>query len=217
MPLLSLPILIVTGCYRVVDGPRDPGSLPTPGVSLHVELVPSAAHIEDKNRMNPADNASLLWNKRGHSPILAPDGHQVTLGEFKMVAGGADVTCINQGTTIDISLQGLITNGVYSLWIYTFKLPGYHNNFDHLAGNGVLKLINGTENIFTASSNGSASLSAIMHAQSLSILGSVGDCLFAEYEIHIMAAYHLNNVTHDGTPGNPNTWVTQFFFPFLGK
>ena len=104
-----------------------------------LNLSHSALHIEDKDRMHPADNATLLWNNRGHTPILAPDGHQVTLGEFKMVTGGAEVTCVNQGTTIAISLQGLIPNGVYSLWIYTFKLPGFHNNFDHLIGNGVLK------------------------------------------------------------------------------
>ncbi len=199
------------------ERPTDPGSVYTPGVPLHVELVPSALHIEDKGRRNPSDNASFLWNKRGHSPILAPDGHQVTLGEFNMVTGGAEVTCVNQGTAIAISLQGLIPNGVYSLWIFTFKSPGFHNNFDHLIGNGVLKLTNGAENIFTASSDGSASLSAIIHRQSLSIVGSVGDCLFSEYEIHFMAAYHLNYVIHNGTPGNPNTWVTQFFFPFRGN
>ena len=79
------------------------------------------------------------------------------------------------------------------------------------------KLTDGAENIFTASSDGSASVSAIINAQSLSILGSVGDCLFSEYEIHFMAAYHLNYVTNNGSPGNPDSWVTQFFFPFRGN
>lgn len=217
MPLLILWILIGTGCYKVVETPRrDPNSLPAPGVSFNVDLVYVALHIEDKNRKPPEVDAELLWNNRGHTPIIAPDGHQVTLGEFNSVTGKAEVTYINKGTNIAINLQGLIPNGLYSIWVLTFKLPGFHNSFVHLIGNGALGLNSGSGNTFTASSAGTAFIPATMHAQSLSLFGSVGDCLCSEYEVHLMAAYHSNNLIHNGTPGNPDSWVTQFSFPFRG-
>jgi hypothetical protein len=42
--------------------------------------------------MPPQGDAALIWNNRGHIPIKAPDGHQVTLGEFDRVTGKAEVT-----------------------------------------------------------------------------------------------------------------------------
>ena len=216
-PLSGLWIMIVTGCYKADGVYRlDPGALFLPTTPINVDLVPSAIHIEDKDGMSPANDTMLLWNNRGHTPILDPLGHQVTLGEFKNVKGIARISCVSRGTGIDINLQGLIPNGKYSIWVFTFKLPGFHNNFSNLIGNGALKLNNGTENRFTAFPDGSASLSTTINAQSLSIFGSIGDCLFSEFEIHLMVAYSYNSA-HNGPPENPDSWVTQFLFPFLGN
>ncbi len=217
VPLLSLSILILSGCYKRIEIlRRDPNTFPTPGVSFNVDLVHVALHIEDKNMRTPEGDATLLWNNRGHTPIIAPDGHQVTRGEFNGVTGTANVTYINQGTSIAINLQGLVPNGVYSIWVLTFKLPGFHNSFANLIGNGALGLNSEVKNTFTASSAGTASLSARMQAQSLSIFGSIGNCLCSEYEVHLMAAYHSNNLIQNGTPGDPSSWITQFVFPFRG-
>jgi hypothetical protein len=218
MPLQALCIVVVTGCYKADGVYRlDPGTLPLTSTPINVDLVPSADHIEDKDRMWPTNDAALLWNNRGHTPILDPAGHQVTLGEFKKVTGIAKISCVSRGTRIDINLQGLIPKGRYSTWIFTFKLPGFHNNFSNLIGNGALNLNNGTENRFTASLDGSASLSTTIHAQSLALFGSIGDCLFSEFEIHLMVAYSYNNGLHNGPPDNPDSWVTQFYFPFRGN
>ncbi|PYT06082.1 MAG: hypothetical protein DMF49_12250, partial [Acidobacteria bacterium] len=35
--------------------------------------------------------STLLFESRAHNPILAPDGHQVTLAEFNAVQGQASV------------------------------------------------------------------------------------------------------------------------------
>ena len=218
MPLSGLWILIATGCYKADGVYRlDPGTLPLASTPINVDLVPSDVHIEDKDRNRPANDTMLLWNNRGHTPIMAPDGHQVTLGEFHKVRGVARVLCINQRTDIAINFEGLIPNGKYTIWILTFKLPGFHNNFDNLIGNGALKLTGNKENTFTAFSDGSATLSAKMDAQSLSLFGSVGDCLFSEFEVHLMVAYSSDNVLHNGPPGNFDSWVTQFIFPFRGN
>ena len=218
MPLSGLWIMIATGCYKSDGVYRlDPGTLPLTGTPINVDLVPSSGHIENKDGMSPTNDTTLLWNNRGHTPVLEPSGHQVTLGEFKKVTGIAKISCVNQGTNIAINLQGLIPNGRYSTWIFTFKLPGFHNNFSHLIGNGALNLNNGAENRFKATADGSASLSTTVHAQSLSLFGSIGDCLFSEFEIHLMFAYSYNNGLHNGPPDNPDSWVTQFYFPFRGN
>ena len=218
MPLSGLWILIATGCYKADGVYRlDPGALPLTSTPINVDIVPSAIHIENKDRMSPANDTMLIWNNRGHTPVLDPLGHQVTLGGFKKVTGVAKISCVSQGTRIDINLQGLIPNGRYSTWVYTFKLPGFHNNFSNLIGNGALILNNGTGNRFTAFPDGSASLSTTIHAQSLSLFGSIGNCLFSEFEIHLMVAYSYNNGLHNGPPDNPDSWVTQFYFPFIGN
>src|SRR5438046_8559489 len=50
-----------------------------------------------------SDPATKLYNARycdEHPPILAPDGHQLTLGEWLTVQGRASVKCINKGTHV---------------------------------------------------------------------------------------------------------------------
>src|SRR5262245_23143575 len=51
------------------------------------------------------------------NPVLAPDGHQVTLGEFRAVAGRALVKCINSGTDAVLHFSGLQPGGVYTIWL----------------------------------------------------------------------------------------------------
>ena len=183
---------------------------------LNVDLVHVALHIEDASMQPPAGDATLLWDNRGHTPIMAPDGHQVTLDEFNRVSGYAEVKCINTGTHVVIHMKGLIPNGVYTIWVLTFKSPGFDGTFVNLIGNGALGPVDGSKNAFTASSDGTASLSAIMPSESLSLFGSVGNCLSSEYEMHLAVAYHSDNLTHGGSPGDPSTWVVQFAFPFFG-
>ena len=219
IPLISL--FAVTGCVKEMETSHNGGNtdstvtnLPPP---LIVELVRVILQIEDKNMKAPIEDATLLWDNVGHIPVMAPDGHQVTLGEFASVTGKGNVVYTAQGTNISIDLQGLIPSGIYSMWVLLFKRPGFHGNFDNLIGNGALGLTtSGGNNTFTASPSGTASLSATIHAQTLSVFGSVGNCLCSEYEIHLMGDYHSNNLIRNGTAGDPGFWITQFFFPFLG-
>jgi hypothetical protein len=185
--------------------------------SLRVDLVHVPDWLEDANKLPPSGDATLLWNNQGHVPILAPDGHQITLGEYNNVSGYAEVKCINAGTHVVIHLKGLIPNGVYTMWIVTFKSPGFDGTFVNQIGEGSLGAPDGSQNAFTASAAGTASLSVITPAESLSEFGSVGNCFSSEYEVQLAAAYHLDNLTHGGTPGeDPTTWVVPFAFPFKG-
>jgi hypothetical protein len=167
--------------------------------------------------MTPVGDNTLLWNKSGHTPIMAPDGHQVTLGEFNSVSGYAEIKCINSGTHVVVHLKGLIPNGVYSMWVVTFKSPGFDPTFANQIGEGALGAPDGSQNAFKASPAGTASISAIIPAGPLSEFGLVGNCLSSEYEVQLAAAYHLDNLTHGATPGEPNTWTIPFAFPFHGS
>jgi hypothetical protein len=184
--------------------------------TLSVDVGTFSFFIEDANMQLPVGDNTLLWDKFGHVPILAPDGHQVTLGEFNSVSGHAEIKCINAGTHVAIHLKGLIPNGVYTIWTETFKSPGFDGTFDNEIGEGALGANDGSQNAFTASPAGTASLSVIVPAGPLSEFGSVGNCLSSEYEVHLGAAYHLDNVTHGGNPGDLSAFVVQFVFAFHG-
>src|SRR6266571_1464396 len=78
--------------------------------------------------LTPAsDPGTKLYNARycdEHPPILAPDGHQLTLGEWLTAKGRASVKCINKGTQVVIEMSGLIPNGVYSIWYVSLDKDG---------------------------------------------------------------------------------------------
>lgn len=187
------------------------------GAPLKVNLTNVYIHVEDANGQPPVGDATLLFDNRGHTPVLAPDGHQVTLGEYSMAKGWADIKCINKGTHVVVHAQGLIPNGVYTIWTLVFKSPGFDGTFANLIGNGALGAPDGSENAFTASPDGTASFSIIMPAENLSIFGSVGNCLGSSYEVHLVAAYHSDNMTHGSSPGAPTTWVVQFGYLLYGS
>jgi hypothetical protein len=174
--------------------------------------------VEDANMKLPVKDTAKLFDNRGHTPVLAPDGHQITLGEFNMVSGAAEIKCVDLGTHVVIQAKGLIPRGVYTIWTLTFKSPGFDGTtLANLIGNGALGAPDGSENSFTASHDGTASISVTIPAENLSVVGYIGNCLSSEFEVHFVAAYHSDKLTHGGSPGDPSTWVVQFGFPFHGS
>ncbi len=185
--------------------------------ALKVDLQHAYINVEDGKNRPPEGNATLIYDKDGHTPMLAPDGHQVTLGEYNMPSGYAKIKCTNMGTQVVAHMKGLIPNGVYTIWVLTFKMPGFDDTFVNLIGNGALGAPDGSENAFTASPKGMATLTVTMPAGSLSLFGSVGNCFSSEYEVHLVAAYHSDFMTHGNAPGDPSTWIPQFAFPLYGS
>jgi hypothetical protein len=143
-------------------------------------------------------------------PLLAPDGHQVTLGELKAVTGRATLKCINQGTHSVLHYSNLLPFGTYSVWLV---LPNPMPPPGNL-GVGALGPTDNIQNAFTASASGEGQISLITPQQMLSVFGSVGPCfLDGLAEIHLV--YHGDGQTHGPTPGPLATWqvVDRFFFP----
>src|SRR5437870_4988167 len=71
---------------------------------------------------NPATSpGTLLYDNRPGpggtlTPVTAPDGHQVTWGEWSLAQGQgrAGVICTPQGSYVSVRVFGLIPNGQYS-------------------------------------------------------------------------------------------------------
>src|SRR5262245_40370839 len=81
--------------------------------------------------------ATLIYEQATGVPIPATDGHPMTLAEFLQVRGSVSVGCTSLGTHAVLELTGLVPNGLYTIWVVTFKSPGYHEaGFDTLIGNG---------------------------------------------------------------------------------
>src|SRR4051794_2178443 len=84
------------------------------GAPHKIDITHVYLFVEDANMQPPTGDNTLLFDNRGHTPIMALDGHQVTLGEYNKASGWADVKCINEGTHTVFHMQGLIPNGVYT-------------------------------------------------------------------------------------------------------
>jgi hypothetical protein len=157
---------------------------------------------------------ALLFNRTGCGPVLAPDGHQLTLREFTGVQGNASVRCISMGTRSVLHFSGLVPNQVYTVWLF---LVNPNPPFDYL-GAGSLGRTDPTENFFTADADGEGQISRTTPAQMLSAFGNVGPCFLDDVvEIHLV--YHTDEMTHGRLPGDSNVWVVnaRFFFPDFSR
>lgn len=153
-----------------------------------------------------------LFEARKGNAVLAPDGHQVTFGEFTAMNGSIDMKCTARGTRTSLHLTGLIPNGVYTIWIFTYKPP----EGTMVSAAGALGADpNGTGNILVADESGEAFLTALNPAGPLTATGEVAGCLETdEFRTLIEGVYHIDGKTYGKFPGPPGSWVEQFSFTF---
>lgn len=168
--------------------------------------------------LTPLDTPLFNHTRRGMppnnaacNPVLAPDGHQVTLGEYKAVEGRAKIKCITQGTRSVLQYSGLLPNGVYSIWI---AVPNPNPPPPAYIGIGTLGRTALSENHFIASEDGEGQISRTTPEEDLSAFGHVGQC-FLDTPVELHLVYHIDQMTHGRTPGPTSTWVVnaRFLFP----
>lgn len=173
--------------------------------------------IEDADFNDPVIGSETpLFTMAGHQPILAPDGHHVTLGEFNEVTGTSKVKCLPQGTQVNLHLKNLIPNGVYTIWSLTFQSPGFDgtlSSFVNLTGQGALASNDGSANTFTASASGEGQITRIVPSGDLSVFGTLASCILTdEFEVHFVGVYHIDGMTYGAIPGPAGTYIEQFGF-----
>ncbi len=179
-----------------------------------VDVLPHSFEVRDAKGNLPSDPSTPLFehhSKKGN-PVLAPDGHQVTLAEINAVRGSATAECVKEGTRVTLQLTGLIPNGVYTTWADIYKAPGLllFGDFANSLGIGASGATDGSDNFFKASAKGEASLSSIIPAGPLSWVGKIGACALDEYEFRIWGAYHIDGKTYGTVPGPEDTWAGIF-------
>lgn len=151
------------------------------------------------------------------SAIMAPDGHHVTLDEWKMASGTARVSCDGVTTHYIFELSGLIPNGVYTLWNALLKMPQEPENGlsfpNSLMGLGALK--DPASNSFIASAQGEAQMEISVDPGSLSMFGTQPPCAITGTEAFIIVVdYHIDNKAHGPSPGPDFLDVAHLLFYF---
>jgi len=221
--------LVAGGCSR--QAPAAPSPTPSsPGLTSSssqqgaparnstVVIVPffgdAAGHhlTAAGNPATPIYRVSGPGGPVGPFPVIAPDGHHVTLGEWVNVTGSASANCINQGTHIVVHLSGLLPKAVYSVWLI---VPNQAPPPPFLAV-GSAGTPDGAENVFYTSASGEGELSTITPAGPLSFLhGMFPACGLDLPEFHVVTAYHIDQRSWGPAPGNgPATFLEQGAFVF---
>lgn len=231
--LLALLVLLAAGCdssdtvtplSELPDQERE--SMNQSGKQVkQVGIIAGLTVDADGNTIVPvaADPATLLYYRRTLLPILAPDGHQVTAGEFAAAEGTAVVKCRAPGTQVTLHLSGLIPKALYRIWILTFEEPGFlpwlPDPFVNLTGFGSLGPNDRSRNTFRASANGKGTIVRFIPEGKFSELGFAEDCLLTDvFEWHIVGAFQQPGQPHGPDVGPPSvvppSAVEQFVFVF---
>jgi hypothetical protein len=165
--------------------------------------------------LTPLD--SVLYNRNGMmvfcDPVVAPDGHQLTLGEFKAARVRSWQRCTGEcskpGTHTVLHFTGLVPKGTYTVWLFV------KNGAGAVTAVGALGTTMPIENSFTANEAGEGRLSVITPAENLSAnMGPVDSCfLDSPFELHLV--YHIDGNTYGPVPGPEQTWITvgMMLFP----
>ena len=142
--------------------------------------------------------------------VLASDGHQITLGEFKAAVGRAVISCINTGTHSAIHFSGLVPKQTYTVWLFKVN----PNPPPTYVGAGTLGVTALSENHFVSSEAGEGEISRTTPEEDLSAFGHIGPC-FLDVPVELHLVYHIDQQTHGFGPGPANTWVVnaRFFLP----
>ena len=176
----------------------------------------------DGNTVIPveADPSTLLYYRPTGNPVLAPDGHHVTAGEFSAVKSSLSVKCTSEGTLIRMQIRDALPNAMYRVWILAFREPGFDITggfpFVNLTGEGALGLNDRSENTFFTSASGEGSIQRVHPPGLMSEVlpippfggnDPVGDCLLTDvFEWHVIAAFQ-----QPGQPGGPSVGPPAFF------
>jgi hypothetical protein len=178
---------------------------------------------------NPPDSTPL-WGGHANTTLYAPDGHQLTWGEYKNVQGRAEAKCEADGTHVVIHVSGLVPKGVYTIWVLAFNgpFPAGHNPmnpispngpfpFGNLIGIGSLGANDGSENSFQASADGEGEITAVMPTGPFSTMPpwlnfhyNLEGCLFDLVEFHLVGVYHSDSMTYGTDPGYVHHAEVQF-------
>lgn len=170
-----------------------------------------------------APDSTLLWGSHAHTTLFAPDGHQLTWGEYKTAKATAMarttvIPGIGEGTRVSIHASGLIPGGTYTIWVLVFDgpFPAGPTLFENLVGAGALGVNDGRANTFTASAHGEGNITAVMPPGILYMIPyDLNGSLLDEVEFHLVGVYHSDGKSYGPLPGYANHAEVQFGVPMV--
>ncbi len=150
-------------------------------------------------------------------PIIAPDGHHLTLEEWQTATGSATVACEGGETVYHLEFTGLIPNGVYTIWnfVLTRQLSATSsiNMATDVAASGALG--DGESNTLVASENGAAELEVRAQPGPLTMFGDLSPCAITTTPGFVLIInYHIDGQTHGGVPGPDKDDVAHLLIYF---
>lgn len=178
------------------------------------DIDPFHLTLANEHGDTPTDPEELVYEARKGNPVIAPDGHNLTLEEFDAVKGKLIMTCTSQGTRLNVQLENLIPYATYTLWIIVFEAPGFTPDFAHHIAEGTPGGQKGFSSFIRAGSNGKAAYSELLPKGAMSVFGNVEGCLLDEYEVWVVGAYHIDGMTYGAGPGPDGTYVEQFVWKY---
>ena len=221
--LIAFFVLLTAGCDYFE--PWHESGNPLPKQVEQSDIIAGLTVDADGNTVVPiaADPATLLYYRRTGLPVLGPDEHHITAGEFAAPEGIAAVKCLGPGTQVRLHFSGLIPNALYRIWILTFKEPGFDrslsNPFVNIIGEGALGPNDRSRNTFRASANGKGTIVRFIPEGEFSEFGFAEDCQITDiFEWHIVGAFQQPGQPHGPDVGPPAFFsfsaVEQFVFVF---
>jgi hypothetical protein len=166
------------------------------------------------NRINfSTDTTTPLYTAALGTLLQAPDGHQITWGEWLQGAlsteSVASIKCVEKGTHLTLELTDLIPNALYTVWLFTGATPTSplsRGMFPNSLGQG--------GNHFTTDENGAAIFNAIAPRGPLSINGEIPNCLLDNSISVIQLAYHSDGRLYGPVPGPAGVTLDHINFVF---
>lgn len=211
---LTMTLLLLSACNN--DDENSPSDKGTSEFSDEMVMVPF--FIENELGETPTEPTDLIYENRLGVPITDMDGTHMRLFDFSLVNGSIEVTCEDNGVSMDVELRGLVPNGVYTFWHVTFKEGGIDPSKEmlNIRGIGAVGKGDGSDNFFIASPTGTATFSAFSPTgRVLSMIGDIESCpLTDEEEWHIVGSYHMDSKSYGPVLGPDGTVVEQFAFVF---
>lgn len=173
--------------------------------------------IRDKHGNFPTDPNERLYAANHYqppigflNPIMAPDGHHVTLSEWQTAKGTLMVHCSGFTSTVEISLEGMIPNGIYTTWLGYLNKPkksgdplSFGEDFVY-GSNPPLGDPNGADNVLIADVEGKIDVT-IEHP---------GCILAGAVALGMPILYHINGKTYGGGTIPDREEVTQLLIYF---
>lgn len=185
---------------------------PQPSVLVYAD-TDIMGEIRNADGQIPKDASERLYAANvfigpnaGQVPIMAPDGHHVTLAEWQMATGEITASCSNGVSRYHGSFTGLIPDGVYTVWLHVLaehKEPHEPvSRFTDLLGSGPAGPSDGSQTTVRAAADGSGSFSSSRAAGDMSMGGQHPECSVSEAEgLLFVLNYHIDGKTHGPFPG----------------